>query len=266
VEIVETARVGGKVRGRLLEANAAILPEALEGPEAISEEAWITIQITGSDHQVVLAEPVPLGAYVIDVEPGTAVTGVKNFTKDSPQLDHLCKGRYVDIVQTGWMQEGCRVRGRLANGNWLTIRGIGRQLIPPVDENDKNDNQVENDYQIVADPVVLGWYLIVWREGVSLCPSKEELSGEPGEHLAHGSFVEIVETRWLEDLERLRGKCADGRWITLEKCPIEENFVYIRAWSVPEPLEQYRAEYEKLSKFNSAAADDAENPEIIMMA
>merc|ERR1712232_1277923 len=72
---------------------------------------------------------------------------------------------------------------------------------------------LENGKKPWASPVELGAHEIV-LDKVSVKAS-DHLSGDKLRDLALGTYVQVVETKVVQQASRVRGRLADGGWISL---------------------------------------------------
>jgi hypothetical protein len=193
VEITETSWLeeGGRIRGKYFSAK--------EG-----RNLWITISKTSN--KKTFARP----AYAKNVYRVVKETGVTKSKRNRKKvLYNLAVGTYVNIVETPCLlpEDGNRVRGKMCNGHWITLA-----------VNDSGKGKKTLHY---AKTLPLGEYKITQSAGVS--KSKDELSSI-SYTLDVGRIVKIVETVWLEDGGRVRGRLSNGDWITI--CVTERSKTY----------------------------------------
>jgi len=192
VEVVQTEVKGDRVRARVIVPSR--LQEGRDKCPSLSNavakvtSGWISLLKAGSGG----ASPVPLGAYVVVVEPECTVTeGVR---LDSKVKDTLLPGSCLEVVATR-MEEGL-VRGLLASGGHVTL------FAPPRRGGGDGAGRADAG-RMCALPVPLGTYQILKDGGVNVTAGV--LAASPvlttlGKH----ARVEVVETR--VDDGRVRGR------------------------------------------------------------
>ncbi len=117
---------------------------------------------------------------------------------------HDCVGEVVEIVETQYLEDSFRVRGKLKAGVWITLLTVERDA-----------------RKVFARPFLPGCYALKVesdvRVGVSIKSAKVR-----EEVLLEGSIVEVAQVRFDEFNKRVRGLayeandfCQGWNWITL---------------------------------------------------
>ena len=215
VEIVETIVKLDRVRARVIVPD---LPNGTEEEEeekstsgrgrslvGTSKSGWISLlnAVTGSAG----ASPVPLGAYVVVVEPeGCIVT--EGGGLDSKVKSKLLPGTCIEIVAT--RIEGGVVRGLLDGGGHTT-------LFVPNNKSTVVGRQTKDGGTMLAMPVPFGTYQIV-RKGLSVTTGMSSDSSIIM-NLEAKMMTEVIETCVVNG--RVRGRiCSvmseDGTCIAIE--------------------------------------------------
>jgi len=120
-------------------------------------------------------------------------------------------GTYVDVVSIEYVELDQRIRGRLADGGWISIVATGDEQFAGL---------VNNRFAI---PVPVGAY-----------HTTAPLEAGPGweNRIRDGEYVEVVQTKYFAEIKSLRGRLHDGRWIPI----LDENC----RWARPHALGAYR--------------------------
>merc|ERR1712232_825604 len=149
---------------------------------------WISLIETNSSYR--WAEPVQVGAYMIASESARVRSGDM---LTSAVLHDLTKGTYIQVVEAK-VVENRRVRGRLLSGGWIN-------LIDTV------------SLDRWAEPVRLGEYMTVAES--ARVGTGERLSCDMHADLCKNTCIQIVETKYIAEDERVRGRLSSGGWISL---------------------------------------------------
>jgi len=173
----------------------------------LDNDGWIPLldMATGET----CATPVQLGPYEIIYD--AAVTS--SIFLDSPGHGTLEKGEYVNIVEVKVLvpdvetRVGHRVRGRLADGGWISLVNM------------------DTGEKTWAIPVPLGAYEIIHG---STKVGSDSVHSTSIAHLKPGQVVNVCETKIVTDIGRVRGRLAGGGWISLADL---ENGA--KSWALP---------------------------------
>jgi len=188
-----------KSSGMMQELDAGCFVEVVDTKYLAEEETVRARLYTGGWVTLVDAargswwlKPLPLGTYKTNAQASINAT----VRTDSGSLGELVARSFVEIVETKHLVSEKIVRARLATGGWISLLDT-------------------TDGSAWAYPLPLGTY-----KATSFARVVSEVSSLCGElapecMVNKGSYVEVVETKYIPEEQRVRARLATGGWMSL---------------------------------------------------
>ena len=173
----------------------------------------------------------PLGAYMCIVE-GVSVSA--DPSGDSTLQNIVDMGTYLNVVQIRReTPQSERVKGRLAKGGWISLTNTSNA---PLTQCNGHWSRTPGYW---AMPMPLGVYKILISIDTKAVTEGAERStprskAASGVELEEGRYLEVVETKYLDQEERVRGRLIGGGWVTLVNTCIDQY------WASPMPTGSYQ--------------------------
>jgi hypothetical protein len=169
----------------------------------LQDGRWITISIFEEDGSI--AELIPTGTYRINAAPAQLSTGPSIATKNS---NHLAYKTPVNVVELRYVASENRIRGRLDDGQWITVR---------------NEREISD----LALQIPLGVYRITTPHAqLSTGPS---ITTKIPTRMQKGTLVNVSALQYVSAENRIRGQLDNGKWITTEILDDSESLAVLDA-------------------------------------
>ncbi|CAE8693838.1 unnamed protein product [Polarella glacialis] len=173
------------------EGGTALRLARLQGGVEEDEE-WILLEEVGSGQ--LFAQPIQGGAFRTTSVSTDVFFGCERLLSDRASWS-LPQGTVVQVEEVVYLKDDHRLRGRLQSGVWITLENT-------------------SDGQRWADPWQRGVYLTLAHE----LPVTVDADPESGvsDRLAAGLYVQVLETRYLEEHRCVRARLSGGGWASIE--------------------------------------------------